>query len=79
MHRTITVFAASADHLAPIYMDSAWRLGTLLAAQERVLVFGGGVIPDADIPGLKAAGIAEVFTPGTPTEKIIEYIKANVK
>jgi methylmalonyl-CoA mutase C-terminal domain/subunit len=44
-----------------------------------VLTIGGGVIPDADIPGLKAAGIAEVFTPGTPTEKIIEYIKANVK
>ena len=44
-----------------------------------VLTIGGGVIPDADIPGLKAAGIAEVFTPGTPTEKIIEFIKANVK
>ena len=44
-----------------------------------VLTIGGGVIPDADIPGLKAAGIAEVFTPGTPTEKIIEYIKANVQ
>ena len=44
-----------------------------------VLTIGGGVIPDADIPGLKAAGIAEVFTPGTPTSKIIEYIKANVK
>ena len=44
-----------------------------------VLTIGGGVIPDADIPGLKAAGISEVFTPGTPTEKIIEYIKANVK
>ena len=44
-----------------------------------VLTIGGGVIPDADIPGLKAAGIAEVFTPGTPTGKIIEYIKANVK
>ena len=44
-----------------------------------VLTIGGGVIPDADIPGLKAAGIAEVFTPGTPTAKIIEYIKANVK
>ena len=44
-----------------------------------VLTIGGGVIPDADIPGLKAAGIAEVFTPGTPIEKIIEYIKANVK
>ncbi|MHC1757989.1 MAG: cobalamin B12-binding domain-containing protein [Negativicutes bacterium] len=44
-----------------------------------ILTIGGGVIPDSDIPGLKAAGIAEVFTPGTPTAKIIEYIKANVK
>ena len=44
-----------------------------------VLTIGGGVVPDSDIPGLKAAGIAEVFTPGTPTTKIIEYIKANVK
>ena len=44
-----------------------------------VLTIGGGVIPDSDIAGLKAAGIAEVFTPGTPTTKIIEYIKANVK
>lgn len=44
-----------------------------------VLTIGGGVIPDADIPGLKAAGISEVFTPGTPTSAIVEYIKANVK
>ena len=36
-----------------------------------VLIVGGGVIPDADIPGLKAAGIAEVFTPGTTTGAII--------
>ena len=41
-----------------------------------VLVIGGGVIPDADIPGLKAAGIAEVFTPGTPTSKIVDFINA---
>ncbi|MBQ0067886.1 MAG: cobalamin-dependent protein, partial [Phascolarctobacterium sp.] len=44
-----------------------------------VLVLGGGVIPDADIPGLKAAGIKEVFTPGTPTTAIVDCIKANVK
>ncbi len=44
-----------------------------------VLVIGGGVIPDADIPGLKAAGVAEVFTPGTPTSEIVEFIKTNVK
>ena len=46
---------------------------------ENVLVLGGGVIPDSDIPGLKAAGIAEVFTPGTPTSSIVDYINANVK
>ena len=44
-----------------------------------VLVIGGGVIPDADITGLKAAGIAEVFTPGTPTSAIVDFINANVK
>ena len=44
-----------------------------------VLVIGGGVIPDADIPGLKAAGVAEVFTPGTATSKIVDFINAHVK
>lgn len=44
-----------------------------------VLVIGGGVIPDADIPGLKAAGIAAVFTPGTPTGDIVKFINENVK
>lgn len=40
-----------------------------------VLVLGGGVIPDEDIPGLKAAGVAAVFTPGTPTGVAVEYIR----
>lgn len=44
-----------------------------------VLIIGGGVIPDTDIPGLKAAGVAEVFTPGTSTGAIVEFIKANVE
>lgn len=42
-----------------------------------VLVIGGGVIPDSDIPGLKTAGVAEVFTPGTPTGSIVDFIKSN--
>ena len=45
---------------------------------DDVIIIGGGVIPDADIPGLKNAGIAEVFTPGTPTTNIVEFIKAEV-
>lgn len=43
-----------------------------------VLVVGGGVIPAEDIPGLKAAGVAEVFTPGTPTGTAVEFIRAHV-
>ena len=44
-----------------------------------VLVIGGGVIPEGDIPDLKAAGVQAVFTPGTPTSKIVEFIKEHVK
>ncbi len=43
-----------------------------------VLVIGGGVIPAADIPGLEKAGVKAVFTPGTPTKTIIDFIKENV-
>ena len=44
-----------------------------------VLIIGGGVIPEGDIPALKQAGVAEVFTPGTPTSAIVDFIKAHVK
>lgn len=46
---------------------------------DDILVIGGGVIPEDDIPFLKESGIAEVFTPGTPTTVTIDYIKNNVK
>ena len=44
-----------------------------------VLVIGGGVIPDADIPFLKEQGVAQVFTPGTPTSSIVAFINESVK
>jgi len=47
-------------------------------AADDIVVFGGGVIPDDDIPGLKAAGIKEVFTPGTSTEEIVAWVRNNV-
>jgi len=46
---------------------------------DDVLIIGGGVIPDEDIPGLKEAGVSEIFTPGTTTTQMIEYIKSNLK
>ena len=45
---------------------------------DDIKVFSGGVIPEDDIPGLKAAGISEVFTPGTSTEAIVSWVKTNV-
>jgi len=44
-----------------------------------VVVFGGGVIPEEDIPFLKKSGIGAVFTPGTPLKTIVDFIATNVK
>ena len=43
-----------------------------------IVVFGGGVIPDADVPLLRQAGIGAVFTPGTPLDEIAAWVQANV-
>jgi methylmalonyl-CoA mutase, C-terminal domain len=45
---------------------------------QDVTVLVGGIIPDADIPGLKQAGIAEVFLPGTSTQDIVDFIHKRV-
>jgi methylmalonyl-CoA mutase C-terminal domain/subunit len=43
-----------------------------------IVVIGGGIIPEGDIPLLKELGVAEVFTPGAPTTKIVEWVKQHV-
>jgi len=43
-----------------------------------VVVFGGGIIPDEDIPKLSELGVARVFTPGAPTQDIITWVRDNV-
>ncbi len=45
---------------------------------DDIIVIGGGVIPDEDIPALKAAGVAEIFGPGTPTGDIISFIRSRI-
>jgi methylmalonyl-CoA mutase C-terminal domain/subunit len=44
-----------------------------------VVVFGGGIIPDDDIPKLLKKGVNRVFTPGTPIQEIVEYVQAKVQ
>lgn len=46
---------------------------------EGIVVFGGGIIPDEDVPALTAAGVARIFTPGTSTREIVEWVRANVR
>ncbi|MEU1514110.1 cobalamin B12-binding domain-containing protein [Streptomyces sp. NPDC005811] len=43
-----------------------------------ILVFGGGIIPEADIAPLKEKGVAEIFTPGTTMAAIVEWVRQNV-
>jgi methylmalonyl-CoA mutase C-terminal domain/subunit len=56
------------------------RVVELLKTREAtdILVFGGGIIPEGDIPALLEGGVAKVFTPGTPTQAIVDWVNAAV-
>ncbi len=43
-----------------------------------MVVFGGGIVPDEDIPGLLSAGVRAIFTPGTSTQQVIDWVRSNV-
>ena len=43
-----------------------------------MVVFGGGIIPDADIPELTSIGVAKVFTPGATTQSIVDWVREHV-
>jgi methylmalonyl-CoA mutase, C-terminal domain len=49
------------------------------AGADDIPVFGGGIIPEEDIPFLKSKGVAEIFTPGSRLEDIIQWVETNVK
>jgi methylmalonyl-CoA mutase C-terminal domain/subunit len=57
------------------------RLADLLREQGMgdVLLFGGGIIPQEDIPALQAAGVDRVFLPGTPLSDIVDYVRHAVR
>jgi methylmalonyl-CoA mutase, C-terminal domain len=44
-----------------------------------IKVFGGGIIPEDEIPGLKKAGVAEIFTPGADTNDIVKWVEGNIE
>ena len=66
--------------LSGAHMTLVPRVIELLRARgaDEVLVIGGGIIPDADIPELKALGVAEVFTPGTSLASITDWLETEL-
>ena len=69
----MSILSGAHDYLFPEVMKLLKEKGV-----QDILVVGGGIIPDEDIPTLKAEGISEIFGPGTTTGEIIQYIKDNV-
>lgn len=70
----MSILSGAHNHLFPRVVNLLKEKGA-----DDMLIIGGGVIPEDDIPGLKEAGIAEIFTPGTPTSVTIDYIRNNIK
>ena len=70
----LSILSGAHNHICP-------RLMELLAAKglDDVLVVVGGIIPDADVARLNAAGVEGVFQPGTPMQAISEFIESRVR
>jgi methylmalonyl-CoA mutase C-terminal domain/subunit len=66
--------------LSGAHMTLFARLAELLREREvdDVVVFGGGIIPDEDMPELERLGVAKVFTPGATTTEIVDWVRSNV-
>ena len=70
----LSILSGAHKALFPRVVDSAHEKG-----MDRVLIVGGGVIPEEDIPFLQERGIRAVFGPGSTIGEIADYIRQNVK
>jgi len=70
----LSILSGAHNHIAPRMMELLKQKGL-----DDVLVVIGGIIPDIDVPKLKAIGVKGVFPPGTPMQQIIDFINANAR
>jgi methylmalonyl-CoA mutase, C-terminal domain len=70
----LSILSGAHNHIAPRLMDLLKAKGL-----DDVLVVIGGIIPDLDIPKLKAIGVKGIFLPGTPMQEIVDFINANAR
>jgi len=66
--------------LSGAHMTLFRRVVELLRERDAadIVVFGGGIIPEADIPELEAIGVAKIFTPGATTHAIVDWVRGHV-
>jgi methylmalonyl-CoA mutase C-terminal domain/subunit len=67
--------------LSGAHMTLFARLTELMRERgiDDVLVFGGGIVPDEDLPELERMGVARVFTPGATTTEIVDWVREHLK
>jgi len=70
----LSIMSGAHNTLFPAVMEALKAKGA-----TDVVVFGGGIIPEADLERLKASGVQGVFTPGTTLQTIIDWVRENVK
>lgn len=75
------VDAIGLSSLSGAHMALFPKVVELLAQRDAadIVVFGGGVIPDDDIADLESAGLAALFTPGSPLSEIADWVESNVR
>ncbi|MBF7083342.1 cobalamin B12-binding domain-containing protein [Desulfallas sp. Bu1-1] len=78
LQEDVDVVALSCLSGAHMYLFPAVVEGLRKQNAGDILVLGGGIIPDEDIPELKEKGIVEIFTPGTSTTEVINYIRQKI-
>lgn len=70
----LSVLSGAHNYLFPKVIELLKQEGA-----DDIVVFGGGIIPEDDIPKLKNAGVGEIFLPGDGSDKIVSWINGNVK
>jgi methylmalonyl-CoA mutase C-terminal domain/subunit len=70
----LSILSGAHNHIAPRLLELIHDRGI-----DDVLVLIGGIIPEVDVPKLKAIGVRGIFQPGTPMQDIIDFINTNVR
>ena len=70
----LSILSGAHDYIFQEVIQLLKKKGT-----EDIVVFGGGIIPEEDLPALNQAGVKAIFTPGTPIEEAVQWVRENIK